>query len=184
MQRVSALLLGALTRFRSESRFATLAVKDVPGARVRLDHVLRMTADAANRTLDLIEQSAPLAAATERRAAEVARVLDTLPPATVQRFLAEVGENCGQVRRNLAEVMLAQGFQDLTGQILCNVRTLVGEIESILQELACTAGVNLDLAEPGNGTNATPEGPAIPGITSTAVSNQDDVDDLIAGLGI
>ena len=88
------------------------------------------------------------------------------------------------MRRNLTEVMLAQGFQDLTGQILRGVRTLVGEIESVLQELASTAGVNLDLAERPSGLDTSPQGPAIPNLTQNAVQGQSDVDDLIAGLGI
>src|SRR5690606_34295147 len=76
MQRVSQLLLGALTRFRSESRIATLATKDVPGARLRLDHVLHITADAANRTIDIIERLGPLTEATARDAAQLAGSLD------------------------------------------------------------------------------------------------------------
>jgi chemotaxis regulatin CheY-phosphate phosphatase CheZ len=71
-----------------------------------------------------------------------------------------------------------------TGQILRGVRTLVGEIESVLQELASTAGVNLDLAELSTEPDTAPQGPAIPNITQNAVNGQSDVDDLIAGLGI
>jgi chemotaxis protein CheZ len=184
VHRLSDLLLASLTRFRSESRIATLAVKDVPDARLRLDHVLKMTEDAAHRTLDIIEQSVPLADATARGAAELSDTLDERSHAEVRLFLAGVRANAEQVRRNLTEVMLAQGFQDLTGQILRGVRTLVGEIESVLQELASIAGVNLDLAERSSGPDISPQGPAIPDITRNAVNGQSDVDDLMAGLGI
>ncbi|MEO6186752.1 MAG: protein phosphatase CheZ, partial [Steroidobacteraceae bacterium] len=55
VQRLSISLVDALKRFRSESRIATLAVKDIPDAQLRLDHVLTMTEEAAHRTLDIIE---------------------------------------------------------------------------------------------------------------------------------
>lgn len=184
IHRVSNVLLSALTRFRSESRIATLAVKDVPDARLRLDHVLKMTEDAAHRTLDIIEQSVPLANATVKGAAELSDTLDERSHSEIRLFLADVRANAEQVRRNMTEMMLAQGFQDLTGQILRSVRTLVDEIESVLQELASSAGVNLDLAECVDGPDISPQGPAIPCITQNAVHGQSDVDDLIAGLGI
>jgi chemotaxis protein CheZ len=184
VHRLSDSLLAALAKFRSESRIATLAVKDVPDARLRLDHVLAMTEEAAHRTLDIIEQSAPLADATARGAAELTDTLDERSHKEIRHFLAEVRGNAEQVRRNLTDVMLAQGFQDLTGQILRGVRTLVGEIESVLQEFASIAGVDLTLAGLEEGPDTSPQGPAIPSITRNAVTAQGDVDDLIAGLGI
>jgi chemotaxis protein CheZ len=105
-------------------------------------------------------------------------------PDEIRRFLAQVRGNAEQVRGHLTEVMLAQGFQDLTGQILRGVRTLVGEVETVLHELASIAGVNLDLAEADKACDTSPQGPAIPAVTHNALSAQDEVDDLIAGLGI
>ena len=145
MQRLSESLLAALTRFRSDSRIATLAVKDIPDARLRLDHVLKMTEEAAHRTLDLIEQSAPLADATARDAAALADTLDershTRDPPLPRRSARQRRRRSA---RNLTEVMLAQGFQDLTGQILHGVRTLIGEVESVLDELATITGVSIE----------------------------------------
>jgi chemotaxis protein CheZ len=184
VHRLSDSLLAALTRFRSESRIATLTVKDVPEAQLRLDHVLKMTEEAAHRTLDIIEVSVPLADATAKHATELSATLDSSSAQEIRLSLSSVRSNAEQLRRNLTEVMLAQGFQDLTGQILRGVRTLVGEVESVLQELAAVAGVSLTLAEPETGDATAPQGPAIPDITRNAVTHQDDVDDLIAGLGI
>jgi chemotaxis protein CheZ len=184
VHRLSDSLLAALSKFRSESRIATLAVKDVPDARIRLDHVLQLTEDAAHRTLDIIEQSAPLADATAKGAAELADTLDERSHKEIRHFLAEVRRNAEEVRRNLTEVMLAQGFQDLTGQILRGVRTLVGEIEAVLQEFARIAGVDLELPQTEELADASPQGPAIPNITRNTVTAQGDVDELMAGLGI
>jgi len=131
---------------------AALALREVPDARHRLDHVLAMTEQAAHHTLDLIEQSVPLA-------------------------------GCAQLRENLEQMMLAQGVQDLSGQILKGVRTLIIEVESVLEELVRITGAQA-LEEPGQGDDIRPSGPAIPGLTRNAVASQDDVDELIAGLGI
>jgi chemotaxis protein CheZ len=184
MQRLSHCLFTAITRFRTESRIATLAAREVPDAQLRLDHVLQMTEDATHRTLHIIEQTAPVADATARGASKLADTLEGRTHDEIRQFLGEVRSNAELVRHNLTEVMLAQGFQDLTGQILRGVRSLVGEIESVLQELATTAGVNLELAAPDDTTDISPQGPAIPGLSHNAINNQGDVDDLIAGLGI
>ncbi len=184
VQRLSKSMLGALTRFRSQSRFATLAAQDIPDAQQSLDHVLTMTEEAAHTTLDIIERSAPLADATARGAAALSDTLDERSHKEIRHFLAEVRGNAEQVRRNLTDVMLAQGFQDLSGQILRGVRTLVGEVESALGELASIAGVDLQRSALPDYPDGGAQGPAIPNLTRNVVSAQDDVDNLIASLGI
>jgi chemotaxis protein CheZ len=85
------------------------------------------------------------------------------------------------VRANLSEVMITQGFQDLTGQILRGVGRLIGEVEKALGELTRLTGStpeSMPTAKRGL------EGPAVPGVTQGAVTAQADVDDLMAGLGI
>ncbi|MEJ0100939.1 MAG: protein phosphatase CheZ [Pseudomonadota bacterium] len=171
----------ALARFRDDSRMAALAHKEIPDARLRLDHVLSMTEQAANKTLDLIELSVPLANATVRSTTELMASLDDRSHNEIRRFLDETRGNFEAVRTNLSEVMLTQSFQDLTGQILRGVQRLIGEVEKTLGELTRITGVTFDQAQ------ASPtalEGPAVPGVTQNAINGQADVDDLIAGLGI
>lgn len=181
--RLSQSLADALTRFQLDSRISSLAVKEIPDARLRLDHVLKMTEEAVHKTLDLIEQAAPLAEATARDAKVLSETLDDRSHNDIRRFLGEVQTNAERVRLNLSEVMLAQGFQDLTGQILNGVRTLIGEVEVVLDELARMAGIPATVAS--RLAEATgPSGPAVPGVTTGAVTDQQDVDNLIAGLGI
>ena len=48
--RISGVLQEALSRFRMDSRIASLAEKDMPDARQRLDHVVELTEKAAHRT--------------------------------------------------------------------------------------------------------------------------------------
>lgn len=182
VQRLSDSLLAALARFNSDSRISALAAREIPDARLRLDHVLNMTEQAAHKTLDLIEATVPLANATAQKALELTSTLDDRSHKDIREFLSGTRTNIEAMRANLSEVMLTQGFQDLSGQILRSVQTLIGEVETVLGELARLTGARYE--QQAAGPSIAPEGPAIPGITQNAVAGQNDVDDLIAGLGI
>lgn len=182
LARLSQALADSLARFQLDSRIATLTARDIPDARLRLEHVLKLTEDAAHRTLDLIEQTAPVAESTANDARTLASTLDDRSHNDIRRFLGEVQGNADRVRANLTEVMLAQGFQDLTGQILHGIRKLIGEVEVILDELARISGV--EAKPPTRADSGQLHGPAIPGVSTGIVADQNDVDDLISGLGI
>src|SRR4051812_33113105 len=64
----------ALERFSVESRLQDIAENEIPDARARLTHVINMTDEAAHRTLDLVEQSGPLA---ERTAQEAGKLIES-----------------------------------------------------------------------------------------------------------
>lgn len=180
VRKVSDTMYMALARFRDDSRLAALAHREIPDARLRLEHVVAMTEEAANKTLDLIERSAPLANATVRSANELMATLDERSHDDIRVFLEQARGNFEAVRANLSEVMLAQSFQDLAGQILRGVQRLIGEVETAVGEIAKVTGAQY-AAEP---PPAALEGPAVPGVTHSAVTAQDDVDALIAELGI
>jgi chemotaxis protein CheZ len=185
VMKLSDSLHDALRRFRADSRIAALAHKDVPDARLRLDHVLAMTEDAANKTLDLIERSVPLVQATVRNANTMMDSLDDRSHNEIRVFLDETRGNFEAVRTNLSEVMLTQSFQDLTGQILRGVQRLIVEVEGALRELTRITGVSYESPTTMvGGATVALEGPAVPGVTENAITDQSDVDDLIAGLGI
>jgi chemotaxis protein CheZ len=102
----------------------------------------------------------------------------------MDQFLEAACGDMDRVRANLSEVVLAQGYQDLSGQIIRGVMKLVGELEIALVEL-------VRLSKNGGVTKRSLEdtrrgfGPAIPGINNgPAVSGQSDVDSLLAGLGM
>src|SRR5215470_5536180 len=65
----------ALERFSIESQLQDFAENQIPDARARLTHVINMTDEAAHRTLDLVEQSCPLA---ERTANEASTLMESL----------------------------------------------------------------------------------------------------------
>jgi chemotaxis protein CheZ len=131
-------LAGALRRFRAETRLDELASEDVPDARLRLEHVLQLTDAAAHRTLDLVEQAYPIAERIARRVTELAgrrRQGKAAADVEVETFLAEVSTDVDRVRAQLSEVLLAQGYQDLTGQIIRGMLGLVTVVEAALKRL-------------------------------------------------
>ena len=104
----------------------------------------------------------------------------------IDHFLVTARTDSETVRTNLAEVLLAQDYQDLTGQIIRGVMKLVSEVEVVLVDLSKLAG-----HEPGVETKSATDdsrghGPAIPGVDhgGTVVQGQSDIDDLLSGLGI
>ncbi|HKT72905.1 MAG TPA: protein phosphatase CheZ [Steroidobacteraceae bacterium] len=199
-------LQGALERFSIESRLADIAENEIPDARARLTHVIKMTDEAAHRTLDLVEQSGPLAERTGKEAGQLLERLAAYKKATngaqgleasikaidaflplmksVEQFLPAARADSENIRRNLADVLLAQGYQDLTGQIIRSVMKLVEELEAALDSLAALSGDVVEHASMGE-TEASRQGPVVPGVTKGDVaSGQTDVDALLSGLGM
>jgi chemotaxis protein CheZ len=191
VRRVTTDLQGALQRFRVDSNLVDLAQRQMPDARHRLAHVLRLTDDAAHRTMDLVEQCCPLA---DRMAQEAERLIlaqhadGSGPPLKPQMlaFLKQAGTSMAAVRSNLAEVLLTQGYQDLSGQIIRGVMTLVAELEEALGELVRIVGPVGDADGCSDHAGAPRgHGPMVPGINhGAAVSGQQDVDALLSDLGM
>jgi chemotaxis protein CheZ len=199
LRKLTGDLQSALNRFSVDSRLVDLAEKEVPDARQRLDHVLKLTDEAAHKTMDLVDQSAPLAGRTAREAGEIiemwkkfrARKIEVAVfQSMIERldvFLEASRRDMDKVRGNLSEVLLTQGYQDLSGQIIRGVMKLVAELETALVDL-------VRLSRTGPHAIAAPEptenvsrgfGPAVPGIDNgPSVSGQTDVDSLLAGLGM
>jgi len=198
LRALNASLQRTLDEFRNSFRRASSAGKEMPDARVRLDHVLKLTEDAAHRTLDLVERSGPLA---ERLSVDAVALIDPIRQARVaytgtavaellfrvEDFLGRVQHDGSSVRANLAEVLMAQSYQDLSGQIIRTVIKLVVELERTLahfSELAGEGGVQLGAAAAEPASSGNGFGPAVPGVTTGAVGEQGDVDDLLADLGM
>lgn len=200
LRKLTGDLQSALDRFSVDSRLVDLAEKEVPDARQRLDHVLKLTDEAAHRTMDLVEQSGPLAERTAREAGEIAELWKKFRSRTIQvdefrsmidrldAFLEASRVDMDQVRGNLSEVLMAQGYQDLSGQIIRGVMKLVSELETALVDLVRLSRTGPHAvaapAAPSDGMHRG-FGPAVPGIDNgPAVSGQQDVDSLLAGLGM
>ncbi len=206
LRKLTGDLQQALERFGIESRLQDMAENEIPDARARLTHVIEMTDEAAHRTLDLVEQACPLAERTARDAAAimeslesfraraggahgfeaVVRSIDAFLPIVkaMETFLPAARADSELVRRNLSDVLLAQGYQDLTGQIIRSVMKLVAELEGALGNLARLSGDLVEHATLGESESAG-KGPVVPGVTKGDVATgQTDVDALLSGLGM
>jgi chemotaxis protein CheZ len=197
LKRLTASAQSALRRFRERARIDALAAQEVPDARKRLDHVVRLTDQAAHRTLDLVDQSGPLVEHWARGAAELLdewsahgspeAAVAACWPQRAQGFLARALPDADRVRGHLSEMLLAQGYQDLTGQIIRGVIGLVGELEQVLGQLVMLANgedtrrmpaLKLPPADASRGA-----GPQVPGVADAqAVNGQDDIDALLASV--
>lgn len=198
LQDLTLNLRNALDRFRLDTRLTRLAEKEVPDARERLNHVLKLTDQAAHRTLDLVEKSAPMADRIAKEAdalnepwtrfrggqitvAEYCELIGRL-----DKFFVSARVDSNAVRANLNEVLMAQDFQDLTGQIIRGVVTLVSEVEVVLVDLAKLAGAHGVDIGPTAEELARGTGPVVPGVEQGAaiVNGQEDIDSLLSDLGM
>jgi chemotaxis protein CheZ len=188
-------LRSALDQFRLDPRLLRLAGTEIPDARARLDHVLRLTDEAAHRTLDLVESSTPLVARTAAAAATLgaecreARDSGAASPywhellARLESHFTAAHADGETVKTNLIEVLMAQGYQDLSGQIIRRVIELVAQLEGELARLVqgSDGAVSANRREPPAAEDlARGLGPAIPGVSISTVDGQQDVDELLA----
>ncbi|WP_022940728.1 protein phosphatase CheZ [Psychromonas hadalis] len=191
----------ALLSFQNDTRLIDMAGKDIPDAKDRLNYVIEMTDKAANKTMDAVDDCLPIAD-------KLIEDLDAVKPnwqKLMKRDIALIDfkKLCHQVdgliensstnavvlRSSLTDILMAQDFQDLTGQMIRRVIDLVQEIElklvSILK-VCSTDTENSEVIENKENTqkDIKAEGPIINAETRDDVVNgQDDVDDLLSSLG-
>jgi chemotaxis protein CheZ len=182
----------------NDPRLSEITQHELPDAQQRLGHVVVLTEQAANTTLEAIESSEPLLNGLLGRGAELAnewrrfrarelRVEEfrTLSNELME-FFAQLEHQGGAVQGHLSEILMAQSYQDLTGQILRKVSSLVQDVELKLVELVRIAGkvpVSQDWQGP-SGQEVADDGPIVPGVNDQGrVSGQDEVDDLLSQLG-
>ena len=186
LKRITAKAQSALARFSAEARLDTLAGHEVPDARKRLTHVVKLTDEAAHRTLDLVELCGPLVDEAARGAAQLLESRN-LPqwPSRAEAFLGRTRSDADALRAHLSELLMAQGYQDITGQIIRSVIALVDELERVLGKLVQIAeGIEVtsvvrSLPTPSNWEQGL--GPQVTGIANgDAVAGQDDIDALLS----
>jgi chemotaxis protein CheZ len=160
------------------------AAREFPSARERLLHIADLTENAANLVLGKVEQNVPLLDNLAHQAAALERgwsgagAPDAQLVAGTRAFLAQVQQGCGTTRAALSDIMMAQDFQDLTGQLIKKVVVLMEHTENDLLKLL------IDAAPPEAMTRvARDEIMAGPGAPGNIALDQGNVDDLLADLG-
>ena len=195
----------ALNGFELDERIHSLAQADIPDARLRLNHVIDMTEDSANRTLSAVESTLPVVEQLQHQAVSLDQKWDRFRNKDMQveefrdmsreigDFLGSTREHAEHIHGSLSEVMMAQDFQDLTGQIIRRVISLVQEVDDNLVSMIRLGG-GAEVREQASPVQAVAThqedlmqgvGPQVPGTQSQAtnVSGQDEVDDLLSSLG-
>lgn len=175
VQELSTSLHKSLESFGNDTAILKHTKHDLPDASERLKYVIEATEEASNKTLDASE------AVLEKIEAIESQVSDE----TILSALAEV-------QSQMTDIMVAQSFQDLTGQVLNRIVDLVTSLEESLNELIQKAGVDLDQITGLEGSADDKRKEELKGVgpnvtkssKQDAVASQDDVDDLLGDLGI
>lgn len=184
---------------------APLEGTEIQDASDRLHYVIKMTQQAADKTMDRVEATAPVADRLGRESAELrsewlriksremsAQEFNQLYP-RMDLFLGRMSDDANLINSNLQGIMLEQEYQDLTGQVLNRVMSLISDLESDLVELIKVASQVEDIT----GISPDAEGEAVdkreqqalsgpqinPSTNDGVASNQDEVDDLLSSLG-
>ncbi|WP_088709996.1 protein phosphatase CheZ [Noviherbaspirillum denitrificans] len=169
------------------------AAHDIPDARDRLDYVAKMTEQAAQRVLTATELASPIqdrieadagSISSDWQAALAAGCSEEQYRALAERTLAFLGETrdgAAVTKQQLMDIMMAQDFQDLTGQVIKKVTELAHNIEQQLVQLLVDYSPTEVRREVSNGLL---NGPQInPTGNADVVSSQGQVDDLLESLG-
>jgi chemotaxis protein CheZ len=163
-----------------------IATDGLPDARSRLSYIATKTADAANKVLNTVDaaknEHRQISDSTRAMAALiVADPVKAVASGAVMNFVQEVETSTKRIDDHLTDIMMAQDFHDLTGQVVAKVVTLANDLEDSLVKLLIQVvpeGVR-EQVDPSvlNGPVVNPEG------RTDVVSDQSEVDDLLASLG-
>lgn len=162
------------------------AADNLPDARSRLSYIAQKTGDAANKVLNLVDMAKAehkrISDETRRIAAAiVADPVKAVASGAVMNFVGDVEASTERIDSHLTDIMMAQDFHDLTGQVVAKVVALAVELEDGLVNLLVQAAPaeQVQKVDPMvlNGPVVNPEG------RTDIVANQGEVDDLLASLG-
>lgn len=169
------------------------AAAAIPDARDRLAYVASMSEQAAQRALNAIEVAQPIQEKLALEAAELASgwgnllerklTLDEFKAlvGTTHAFLTAVPERTAATNAQLREIMMAQDFQDLTGQVIKKITEMIQTLE---QELLNLLLENIPAERRGDLPPSLLNGPVVnPQGRSDVVKSQQQVDELLGSLG-
>ncbi|MFM2068251.1 MAG: hypothetical protein RLZZ584_3160 [Pseudomonadota bacterium] len=162
------------------------ASEGLPDARSRLNYIADKTADAANKVLNSVDQ----AKEEHHRIARETRLLAqsvvdnpvrAVASGALMNFVEDVDKATARIDQHLTDIMLAQDFHDLTGQVVAKVVALAIDLEDSLVKLL------VQVVPPEQREKVDPSvlhGPVVdPTGRTDVVTNQTEVDDLLASLG-
>jgi chemotaxis protein CheZ len=162
------------------------ATEGIPDARSRLTYIAQKTAAAADKVLNSVDEAkadhAAISAATrEMAAAIVANPGKAVASGAVLNFVQDVEARTARIDAHLTDIMMAQDFHDLTGQVVAKVVSLANELEDSLVKLLVQV---VPADQRGKVDPNVLHGPVVnPEGRTDVVSDQGEVDDLLASVG-
>jgi len=189
----------SLMNFQLDSRLNDLATADIPDAKERLNYVITRTEEAANKTMDAVESIFPVVDTIQKQIRTVNPLWQKLMHnklelsefkslcIDIDLLLTTTDKESVRMHELMTDVLMAQDFQDLTGQVIRKVIDLVREVEDsligMLTAFGITATSTSEVSKPKVGDNLV-EGPIVNTENrDDVVADQDDVDDLLSSLG-
>ena len=165
----------------------------IPDARQRLSYISEMTEQAASKVLNATDIAKPLqdklqTGAERLRARWDSLYANQLSPdefralaGETREFLSGVVSDTRETNAQLLEIMMAQDFQDLTGQVIKKVVDLAQSLEQQLLQVLLEA---MPAERKTDASESLMNGPVISAVgRDDVVSNQEQVDDLLESLG-
>lgn len=195
--RLTRQLHDTMVSFSVDAKIAAMTEYDIPDAKERLHYVISMTEQAADQTLTAVEALLPISQTLngqiENLASKWGRFLDReMPLAEFKAMSVEITEHFKQskgdlvqIQAGLNDILMAQGFQDITGQIIRRVIELVQELEASMVKLISISGRKMTGGESAPQDHELP-GPVVPGVDDReggVATSQVDVDDILSSLG-
>jgi chemotaxis protein CheZ len=162
------------------------AAHGLPDARSRLHYIADKSAAAAEKVLNAVDRAKAehltLNEQTRHIAAAVLKdPVRAVASGAVLNFVGEMEAATERVDQQLTEIMLAQDFHDLTGQVMARVIALASDLEDSLVKLLVQAAPQ-EIAQRSD--MAPLDGPVVdPQGRADVVSGQSEVDDLLASMG-
>ena len=189
----------SLNNFQIDERLNDLATADIPDAKERLNFVISHTEEAANKTMDAVEAIFPVVDGIQKQISTVNPLWQKLMHndldvvefkalcQDIDVLLKTTEKESSKIHRLMTDVLMAQDFQDLTGQVIRKVIDLVREVEESLIYMLTAFGMYSEKNKSDQTTKVGEnlvEGPIINSENrQDIVSGQDDVDDLLSSLG-
>jgi chemotaxis protein CheZ len=167
---------------------------DIPDARDRLSYVARMTEQAAEKVLNATDLAIPLQTELASQALMLEQCWkEVLPNPSLKsdynlaadetlNFLTLIGKNTTETKALLMDIMMAQDFQDLTGQVIKKITSLAQGLEKQLVQVLIDFSPAMAKKDT-NSTVALMNGPQIDPHALDVVASQEQVDDLLDSLG-
>ena len=164
-------------------------VDELPDAQSRLSYIARLTGEAAEKVLTRVEQAKTqndfLAAQSRQTIASMVKdPVAAVAKGEIMNFLTDVEHITKISDEHLTEIMMAQDFHDLTGQVIARVVALAATIEKQLVQLVIQTAPPNAVPQPIEPSRAQLSGPVVdPEKSADVVTDQSQVDDLLASLG-